>query len=29
MAGESWDKVLYLDEYTGAVDLAMNPSNLT
>jgi len=25
--GESWDKVLYLDEYTGAVDLAMDPSD--
>ncbi len=25
--GRSWKKVLYLDEYTGAVDLAMDPSN--
>lgn len=25
--GQTWDKVLYLDEYTGAVDLAMDPTN--
>lgn len=23
--GRTWDKVLYIDEYTGAVDLVMNP----
>ena len=25
--GESWEKVLYIDEHTGAVDLAIDPSN--
>jgi photosystem II stability/assembly factor-like uncharacterized protein len=25
--GKSWEKVLYVDESTGAVDLAMDPSN--
>ena len=25
--GKSWQKVLYLDENTGAIDLAMDPSN--
>ena len=25
--GRSWDKVLYVDEHTGAVDLAMDPSD--
>jgi photosystem II stability/assembly factor-like uncharacterized protein len=25
--GRSWDKVLYVDEYTGAVDLVMDPQN--
>ena len=25
--GRSWDKVLYIDEHTGAVDLAIDPSN--
>lgn len=25
--GRTWEKVLYLDEYTGAVDLAMDPSD--
>jgi photosystem II stability/assembly factor-like uncharacterized protein len=25
--GESWHKVLYVDEHTGAVDLVMDPSN--
>ena len=25
--GETWEKILYLDEHTGAVDLAMNPEN--
>ncbi len=25
--GRSWDKVLYIDENTGAVDLAMDPTN--
>jgi len=25
--GRSWEKVLYFDEFTGAVDLAMDPSN--
>ncbi|MEJ2204136.1 MAG: hypothetical protein P8170_08500 [Gemmatimonadota bacterium] len=25
--GRTWDKVLYIDEYTGAVDLVMHPGN--
>ncbi|GMV04946.1 MAG: hypothetical protein AMXMBFR53_12260 [Gemmatimonadota bacterium] len=25
--GRTWDKVLYVDEHTGAVDLVMDPSN--
>ncbi|HZD03380.1 MAG TPA: hypothetical protein VE173_00635, partial [Longimicrobiales bacterium] len=25
--GETWEKVLYVDEYTGAVDLVMNPED--
>lgn len=25
--GESWEKVLYIDEYTGAVDLVMDPED--
>ena len=25
--GRSWDKVLYIDEHTGAVDLVIDPSN--
>ncbi|MCH8936685.1 MAG: hypothetical protein IIB90_13240 [Gemmatimonadetes bacterium] len=25
--GRSWEKVLYIDEYTGAVDMVMDPSN--
>lgn len=25
--GETWEKVLYIDENTGVVDIAMNPSN--
>jgi photosystem II stability/assembly factor-like uncharacterized protein len=25
--GETWEKVLYIDEHTGVVDLSMNPSN--
>lgn len=25
--GRSWEKVLYVDEYTGAVDLVMNPDD--
>jgi photosystem II stability/assembly factor-like uncharacterized protein len=25
--GESWDRVLYIDEHTGAIDLAMDPSD--
>lgn len=25
--GESWERVLFVDEYTGAVDLVMDPSN--
>ena len=25
--GRSWDKVLYVDEHTGAVDMVMDPSN--
>lgn len=26
-AGETWEKVLYLDEHTGAIDLIMHPSD--
>ncbi len=26
-AGESWEKVLYIDERTGAIDLAMDPAD--
>ena len=25
--GETWDKVLYIDEHTGAIDLAMDPGD--
>ncbi|WP_420635042.1 VPS10 domain-containing protein [Candidatus Palauibacter sp.] len=25
--GESWEKVLYIDEHTGAIDLAMDPAD--
>ncbi len=25
--GETWNKILYVDEHTGAVDLAMDPAN--
>ncbi len=25
--GRNWEKVLYIDEYTGAVDMVMDPSN--
>lgn len=25
--GETWEKILYVDEHTGAIDLAMDPNN--
>lgn len=26
-AGESWDRILYVDEHTGAIDMAMDPND--